>query len=85
MNIEKHLKMLRLNGMEQHWKAMKETRQHGTLSFEQGLEMLLQSEIDDRDSKRYDRLKKNAAFRYQASIEEINMDAARGRQMARRR
>ncbi|WP_286858425.1 IS21-like element helper ATPase IstB [Sphingobacterium sp. UBA7625] len=78
MNIEKHLRMLRLNGMEQHWKAMKETRQHGTLSFEQGFEMLLQSEVDDRDSKRYDRLKKNAAFRYQASIEEINMDAARG-------
>ncbi|MGJ1305937.1 MULTISPECIES: IS21-like element helper ATPase IstB [Sphingobacterium] len=78
MNIEKHLKMLRLNGMEQHWRAMKETRQHGTLNFEQGLEMLLQSEVDDRESKRYDRLKKNAAFRYQASIEEINMDATRG-------
>ncbi len=30
MNIEKHLRMLRLNGMEQHWKAMKETKQ-GTL------------------------------------------------------
>jgi len=57
---------------------MKETRQHGTLNFEQGLEMLLQSEVDDRESKRYDRLKKNAAFRYQASIEEINMDATRG-------
>jgi DNA replication protein DnaC len=38
----------------------------------------LQSEVDDRESKRYDRLKKNAAFRYQASIEEINMDATRG-------
>lgn len=78
MNIEQHMNTLRLAGMERTWKAMKETRQHGTLSFEQGLGLLLQSEIDEREERRYDRLKKNAAFRYQASIEEINLDTARG-------
>lgn len=78
MNIEEHFRTLRLVGMERNWKAMRETRQHGTLTLEQGLELLLQSEIDERGAKRYDRLKKNAAFRYQASMEEINLDAARG-------
>lgn len=78
MNIEQHMRTLRLAGMERNWKAMKETRQSTTLGFQDGLELLLQSEIDEREEKRYDRLKKNAGFRYQASIEEINMDPVRG-------
>ncbi|VTR51437.1 transposase [Sphingobacterium thalpophilum] len=48
------------------------------LNFEDGLQLLLQSELDSREEKRFDRLKKNAAFRYQASIEEFNMDPKRG-------
>ncbi|MGJ1412847.1 IS21-like element helper ATPase IstB, partial [Sphingobacterium thalpophilum] len=38
----------------------------------------LQAESDERDEKRFERLKQNAGFRYQASIEEINMVATRG-------
>ncbi|WP_262709475.1 IS21-like element helper ATPase IstB [Sphingobacterium thalpophilum] len=57
---------------------MVETRRMTELNFEDGLQLLLQSELDSREEKRFDRLKKNAAFRYQASIEEFNMDPKRG-------
>jgi DNA replication protein DnaC len=39
---------------------------------------LLQAEADERDEKRFERLKQNAGFRYQASIQELNMVATRG-------
>lgn len=40
--------------------------------------LLPQAESDIRFELRFERLKKNAAFRYLASIEEINMDPSRG-------
>jgi len=55
-----------------------ETRQHLELSLSEGLEMLLQSEEEERNNRRFQRLQKSARFRYQASIEELNMDSARG-------
>jgi len=78
MQIETQLTQLRLHGMNRNWKAMLETRRHSELSLEEGLEILLQSELLDRENRRYERLQKNARFRYQASIEEIRYDASRG-------
>lgn len=78
MNIEHNMRSLRLLGMERSWKALVETRRMTELNFEDGLQLLLQSELDSREEKRFDRLKKNAAFRYQASVEELNMDSKRG-------
>jgi len=78
MNVEQQLNALRFHGMERQWKAMKETRQIGKLALEEGLALLLQAESDSRFELRFERLKKNAAFRYQPSIEEINMDPSRG-------
>lgn len=69
---------LRLRGMSRSWESLLETRQHQKLSLSEGLEILLQEEKLDRDQRRFERLKKNAKFRYQASIEELHMDAARG-------
>jgi DNA replication protein DnaC len=48
------------------------------LALNEGLELLLQAEAEERDHRRFKRLKQNAAFRYQASIEEIRMDPQRG-------
>jgi DNA replication protein DnaC len=48
------------------------------LSFAEGLELLLQAEQQDREQKRFDRLMKNAGFRYRASVEELKLDATRG-------
>ena len=76
--IETQLSQLRLSGMAKAWKAFMETHKASELSFAEGLEILLQSEKEERATKRFERLKSNAKFRYQASIEEINFDASRG-------
>lgn len=78
MQIETQFDQLRLHGMGRSWKALLETRRQSELSLEEGLEILLQAEQQDRENRRFDRLQKNARFRYQASIEEIRYDASRG-------
>ncbi|MGY4384140.1 DNA replication protein DnaC [Pedobacter sp. UYP24] len=78
MNIETQLKQLRLHGMSRSWQALIETRKHHELSFSEGMELLIQAEQDEKGNKRFERLNKNAHFRYQASVQELNMDASRG-------
>lgn len=78
IQIETQLSQLRLNGMNRSWKAMQETRRHNELSLQEGLEILLQAEQEDRENRRFERLRKNARFRYQASVAEIRYDASRG-------
>ncbi len=78
MNIETQLKQLRLHGMSRSWQALLETRKHHELSFAEGMELLIQAEQDEKGNKRFERLNKNAHFRYQASVQELNMDASRG-------
>ena len=78
MQIESQLNHLRLHGMSRSWQALLETRRHHELTLSDGLELLLQAEEQERGNKRFDRLQKNARFRYQASIEELQFDASRG-------
>jgi DNA replication protein DnaC len=78
MTIENHLAELRLHGMHRHWNALSETRRHLDLSLSDGLELLLHAELEDRQNRRFDRLVKNAHFRYQASIAELHADTAKG-------
>ena len=76
--IETQLSQLRLHGMSRTWNALLETRKQHELTLSEGLEMLLQAEKDDRKGKRFERLKKNAGFRYRASMEEVYTEASRG-------
>lgn len=76
--IELQLSTLRLHGMAQSWTALLETRKHHELTLSEGLELLLQAETQDRENRRFERLRKNARFRYQASVEELYSDASRG-------
>jgi DNA replication protein DnaC len=76
--IETQLNSLRLYGMSRHWQGLLETRRSHELSFTEGLQLLLQAEDDYRSDKRFERLQKNARFRYQASIEELHLEASRG-------
>jgi DNA replication protein DnaC len=78
MNIDSKLNRLRLHGMSRSWQALQETRRHHELNLAEGLELLLQSEEEERDNRRFQRLQKNARFRYQASIEELQMETVRG-------
>ena len=77
-NIENHLKQLRLIGMSHRWEALMETRQHHELSLSEGLEILLQSEEEDRANRRFERLKRTAKFRYSATVEELSYGTSRG-------
>jgi len=78
MQIESQLSRLRLHGMSRTWQALLETRRQHELSLSEGLELLLQAEEQERTNNRFERLRKNARFRYQSSIEELTMDASRG-------
>ena len=76
MQIGSQLNHLRLHGMSRTWQALVETRRHHELSLSEGMEILLQAEEQERGNKRFERLQKNARFRYQASVEEIQFDAS---------
>ena len=77
-NIENQLNQLRLFGVRNSWKSLQETKRVNELSLSEGLELLLQAELTDRENRRFDRLRKSAKFRYQTSIEELKYDASRG-------
>lgn len=78
MKVQTQLKELRLHGMHQCWQSLVETRRHHELQLAEGLEILLQAEEQQRSNNRFERLRKTARFRYQASIEEIVFDTSRG-------
>lgn len=76
--IQEQLSRLRLHGMARRLQELRQVKRNQELSFSDGLELLLQAEEEDRDNRRFTRLRKNATFRYQASLEEINFDSSRG-------
>ena len=76
--IKSELVTLRLSGMAETLGMLEESRKIQELSLSDGLRLLIQGERDQRETKRYVRLLKNAAFRYQASLEEVSFDASRG-------
>ena len=77
-NIENQLSQLRLHGFKSSWSALEETKRLHELTLLEGIELLLQAEIQDRENRKFERLKKYAKFRYQASIEELKYDSNRG-------
>jgi DNA replication protein DnaC len=76
--IKSRLTQLKLSGMTTCLKTLEETRKISELSLYDGLHLLLQAEYDQRLQNRYQRLLKNASFRYQASIAEITVNPGRG-------
>lgn len=77
-NVENQLAQLRLRGFKSTWEALCETKRTHDLTLTEGLEILLQAEVQDRDNRKFDRLRVAAKFRYQASIEELNYKQSRG-------
>ena len=77
MNTQTLEKMnqMRLHGMRQGFESLLETRQQ--LTVDEALAMLLESEWDYRQQSRMERYIKQAAFRYLASIEQLNYDPVR--------
>jgi DNA replication protein DnaC len=72
------LTSLRLHGMARVWQNLQETRQLHETSLEEGIQLMLQCEEQERINRRSDRLSKNARFRYHASLEELHSGSTRG-------
>ena len=64
--------------MAESWRVMEETHQLDKLSIRDGMPLLLQAEMDSRETNRIAKLIKGASFRLTATIEELDIDAARG-------
>ena len=69
--IEKMQKM-RLNGMKRAYESSFETRNKDSFTNDEFIAWLIESEDNQRNNSRTERLLKNARFHYQASIEEIS-------------
>ena len=62
-NISSAFTKLHMPGMASCWRTLNETHQTDKLSFSDGLELLLQSELDSRRNNRIDRLIRSANFK----------------------
>jgi len=72
MKIQEQMSQLRLAGMKNRYNSLVETRHLQSLNINEGLELLLQAEVENRNIRRTERLTHNAKFRYKASLSEIN-------------
>ncbi len=69
---------LKLPGMASCWTSLEDTHQLDKLSLRDGMQLMLQRKSDTRQSNRIQRLIKNANFRLNATIEELEVDTTRG-------
>lgn len=77
-NISSAFIKLHMPGMASCWRTLNETHQTDRLSFSDGLELLLQSELDSRRNNRIARLIRSANLKQHACIEELEASDARG-------
>jgi DNA replication protein DnaC len=71
------LKEMRLNGMAKAFQTTLETGMNNKFTLDELLSHLVDIEWDDRNSRKRDRLRKAAGFRYMAAMEEINFELDR--------
>ena len=68
---------MKLTGMKDAWLLMLDSRQSGSLTNDEMLAMLIESEYNYRQNRRHERLLKAARFRYNAAVEEIDFRSER--------
>ena len=80
MNIEtlEKLRELKLYGMYNSFKGSLENYNRDSMTIDKFVNMMVNSEWDDRYNRGVDRLIKGAGFRYSASIEELDYSHERG-------
>jgi len=71
------MKEMRLHGMHRAFKEIGEGSAHESLTPDELIAHLIDSEWDDRYNRKLGRLLKRASFRYRARIEEIDYSSAR--------
>lgn len=75
LNKMSHMK---LHGMLRSYQTMIDSNQHHDMTHDELINILIQSEWEERENKKISRHLRLAKFRYGASIEEINFTANRG-------
>lgn len=75
LNKMSHLK---LHGMLHSYQSLLDSRQHHDLTHDEFINILIQSEWENRENKKINRHMRLARFRYTASIEELNFISNRG-------
>jgi DNA replication protein DnaC len=75
LNKMSHMK---LHGMLRSYQTMLDSNQHHDMTHDELINILIQSEWEDRENKKMTRYLTIAKFRYAASIEEINFTTNRG-------
>ncbi len=71
------LEEMRLKGFSRVYREMQETGMNKDFTIDEVIAHLVQAEWDDRYNRRLERLIKNAKFRYQASMEQVDYIAKR--------
>lgn len=71
------LEEMRLHGFSRVYREMQETTLHKEFTIDEVIAHLVQAEWDERSNRRLERLIKQAKFRYQASLEQIDYSANR--------
>lgn len=71
-NILNKMDSMRLRGMYNQYRSILESNQYNSITNEELLTLLINAEWDNRENNRIERALKNAKFRYQAAIENIN-------------
>jgi DNA replication protein DnaC len=75
LNKMSHMK---LHGMLRSYQTMLDSNQHHDMTHDELINILIQSEWEERENKKISRHLRLAKFRYGASIEEINFATTRG-------
>jgi DNA replication protein DnaC len=71
------MKQMKFYGMAQTFRTSLEDRRMTTLTSDEIISMLIESEWDDRNNRRIERNVRNARFRYKACLEQIYFDIDR--------
>jgi DNA replication protein DnaC len=69
---------MKLHGMLRSYQTMLDSNQHHDITHDELINILIQSEWEERENKKISRHLRLAKFRYGASIEELNFTSNRG-------
>jgi len=75
--IIERMKQMKLFGMHRYYQSSLDANHQGNYTPDELLNALIESEWDERQTRKIDRLMRTARFRYKASVEEITFNEQR--------
>jgi len=77
LRILERMKQMKMYGMHRYYQSCLDAGHHENYTADELLKALIESEWDERQTRKIDRLMRTARFRYKASIEEITYNEDR--------